>query len=965
MSSNPQSSGTQVPRPPLVGSVGSQNFMQFQPGAAQQQQQQQTQSFIPAGSQQFRPVAQGQQMHFSQTMQQVPLRPPSSQAFSMSYGQPNMPVAAASTQPQHSTQGVGGFGMAPSSSYTFTPSPYGQPPNSINMSAQYQPSSQMNASVIPVGGQPWLSSGSQSIPVATHMEQPTGQQPSVMVSTISAAHAQTNPSIPSSSDWQEHTAADGRRYYYNKKTRQSSWEKPVELMTPLERADASTVWKEFATQDGRKYYYNKDTKESKWTIPEELKLAREQAEKMSSQGTHTDTAVASQAHVSVNVSTVEVSSNSASAMSGVISSPVSVTPVVPAANSLPLVALGSQSTPISTSSVSLNFVGGHSPVASITPSHASVTGTGIPADLATSATLMNVSDNVHSQDVPNSANGASIQDLEEAKKGMTVAGKVNVTIQEDKTVDDEPFPYPSKQEAKNAFKALLESANVESDWSWDQAMRIIVNDKRYGALKTLGEKKQAFNEYLGQRKKQEAEERRIKQKKAREEFTKMLEESKELTSSTRWSKAISMFEEDERFKAVERPRDREDLFESYIVELQKKEREKAQEEHQENLMEYRRFLESCGFIKVDSLWRKVQDRLEDDERCSRLEKIDRLEGFKEYIRDLEKEEDEQKKIHKEKVRRTERKNRDDFLKLMEEDVATGVLTAKTHWRDYCIKVKETPEYMAVALNTSGSTPKDLFEDVVEDLEKQYHDDKYRIKDSIKLKKITLTSTWTLEDLQDAISDEVSSPQISNINFKLVYDELLERIKEKEEKEAKKRQRLADDFTDLLYSIKEITASSIWEDSRQYFEDSQEYRSIGEESLKREIFEEYISLLLEKAKEKELKREEEKVKKEKEKEEKEKKKEKEKEKERKEKEKEREREKGKERSKKDENEDDSVDVTDVKEEKRKEKDRDRKHRKRHQSAADDLSSEKDEKEDSKKSRRHSSDRRKSRKLQGGI
>ena len=27
-----------------------------------------------------------------------------------------------------------------------------------------------------------------------------------------------------------------------------------------------------------------------------------------------------------------------------------------------------------------------------------------------------------------------------------------------------------------------------------QAMRIIINDKRYGALKTLGERKQAFNE---------------------------------------------------------------------------------------------------------------------------------------------------------------------------------------------------------------------------------------------------------------------------------------------------------------------------------------------------------------------------------------------------------------------------------------------------------------------------------------
>lgn len=36
------------------------------------------------------------------------------------------------------------------------------------------------------------------------------------------------------------------------------------------------------------------------------------------------------------------------------------------------------------------------------------------------------------------------------------------------------------------------------------------------------------------------------------------------------SKATAMFENDERFKAVERPRDREDLFESYIVELERK-----------------------------------------------------------------------------------------------------------------------------------------------------------------------------------------------------------------------------------------------------------------------------------------------------------------------------------------------------------------------------------------------------------
>lgn len=43
-----------------------------------------------------------------------------------------------------------------------------------------------------------------------------------------------------------------------------------------------------------------------------------------------------------------------------------------------------------------------------------------------------------------------------------------------------------------------------------------------------------------------------------------------LNFSTIISKAISMFEDDERFIAVERAKDREDLFEDYILELEKR-----------------------------------------------------------------------------------------------------------------------------------------------------------------------------------------------------------------------------------------------------------------------------------------------------------------------------------------------------------------------------------------------------------
>ena len=42
----------------------------------------------------------------------------------------------------------------------------------------------------------------------------------------------------------------------------------------------TTDWKEFVSPDGRKYYYNKTTKESRWTMPDEMKAT--QAAKASS-----------------------------------------------------------------------------------------------------------------------------------------------------------------------------------------------------------------------------------------------------------------------------------------------------------------------------------------------------------------------------------------------------------------------------------------------------------------------------------------------------------------------------------------------------------------------------------------------------------------------------------------------------------------------------------------------------------
>ncbi|KAF5205843.1 Pre-mrna-processing protein 40a, partial [Thalictrum thalictroides] len=563
MASNSQPPAGQTLWPPIGGSSGPpQNFgpsvpMQFQPVFPQQQ----AHPYNLAASQNFRPVGQGisvsnvglpasqsQQLQFPQMLQQIPARsgqpsfgPPSSQGIPSPYAHQNRPLTPMASQPQQNTQplnnhgpSAGGMGVAPSSSYTYQPIPH------------------MHASI--AGGQTSVSSGSHT----THVPpQQSAHQPSVTVSM--ATKVQGSGTIQSSTDWIEHTSADGRRYYYNRSTRLSSWEKPLDLMTPIERADASTDWKEFTSPDGRKYYYNKATKHSTWTMPGELKLVREQVHRGDGQIMQPDAPATCQVPDSVTVSSVEAPSITSSAISDV-SSPVPVVPVSAVVTSLQDVA--------SASTVDVKI---QSPVSAVTPLSVNVSEKAeATTPLMTTTTTTSVIGDASPQEAAKSVDEASLQDLEEAKNTMAAAGKTNVTMLEEKTVEAEPISYANKQDAKDAFKALLDSANVESDWSWEQAMRVIINDKRYGALKSLSERKQVFNEYLGQRKKQEAEDRRTKQKQAREDFTKMLEDSDVLTTNMKWSKAITIFEDDERFKAVERVRDREDIFESYITELQKK-----------------------------------------------------------------------------------------------------------------------------------------------------------------------------------------------------------------------------------------------------------------------------------------------------------------------------------------------------------------------------------------------------------
>ncbi|KRY00071.1 Pre-mRNA-processing factor 40 -like protein A, partial [Trichinella pseudospiralis] len=84
----------------------------------------------------------------------------------------------------------------------------------------------------------------------------------VMLLILSLTHIQE-------SIWSEHRAPDGRYFYYNKETKQSSWIKPNELKSHTELLLDQCPWQEYKTPDGKVYYHNRDTKESSTEKPVE------------------------------------------------------------------------------------------------------------------------------------------------------------------------------------------------------------------------------------------------------------------------------------------------------------------------------------------------------------------------------------------------------------------------------------------------------------------------------------------------------------------------------------------------------------------------------------------------------------------------------------------------------------------------------------------------------------------------
>ncbi|KAF4799461.1 pre-mRNA-processing factor 40 A [Turdus rufiventris] len=122
--------------------------------------------------------------------------------------------------------------------------------------------------------QPTVPPGVNSMDAQVGVTPPGTQTTHPVVSTVqpssSTSSSASEDHAKQKSTWTEHKSPDGRTYYYNTETKQSTWEKPDDLKTPAEQLLSKCPWKEYKSDSGKPYYYNSQTKESRWAKPKEL-----------------------------------------------------------------------------------------------------------------------------------------------------------------------------------------------------------------------------------------------------------------------------------------------------------------------------------------------------------------------------------------------------------------------------------------------------------------------------------------------------------------------------------------------------------------------------------------------------------------------------------------------------------------------------------------------------------------------
>lgn len=252
------------------------------------------------------------------------------------------------------------------------------------------------------------------------------------------------------------------------------------------------------------------------------------------------------------------------------------------------------------------------------------------------------SNNTFSNNTNNSAVSAADAELQASKERSTIPLEQRITM----------------------FKDMLREKDVSAFSTWEKELHKIVFDQRY-LLLTSKERKQIFEKYVKDRAEEERKEKRTKMKQKATDFRALME-SAGLHSKSVFSEFAQKYAKDDRLRAIEKMRERESLFNEYLIEVRKRAKEESQNKKEQAKKDYIQMLRDHPHVDRHCRWSEVKKMVEGKSAYRAVESDAREDLFLEYCK-LMKEEKKQRGKDKEKEKDKDKDKKDSGEKDKDKD----------------------------------------------------------------------------------------------------------------------------------------------------------------------------------------------------------------------------------------------------------------------------------------------------------